>query len=262
MQVNANGIDIHYEMHGPPGAPVVLLSHSLATDLRMWAPQAALAHDYRLLSYDTRGHGRSGVTPGDYTLELLAADALALVDALAIERVHWVGISMGGMVGQAFALANPERLAGIALCATLCEFPPDAAEAWQARVHTAGEQGMAALVEPTIERWFSPAFAGSGDATVQSVREMIRATPVQGYVACCRAIMGLDYTGRLADLRLPALVMVGEDDPSTPVSASQQIHGRIPGSRLRVIRGARHLCNIEKAGEFNAALAEFLAATT
>ncbi len=258
MQINANGINIHYTLEGPPDAPVILFSHSLATDAGMWAAQASFAGDYRLLNYDTRGHGNSGAPGGDYSLQSLADDAAALLTALDIDRVHWVGISMGGMIGQAFALAYPRRLLSLSLCDTMSELPAGAAPAWEERIRTAVEQGMEALVAPTIERWFSPAFTASAHDQVDRIRAMIRATPVVGYLGCSRAIMALDLTERLSAITAATLIVVGEDDPSTPPAASELIHGRINGSQLQVVPGARHLCNIEKAGEFNAVLQTFL----
>ncbi len=259
MKRRIDDIDVHYEIDGPAGAPVVMLSHSLATTLAMWSPQLPmLARDFRVLRYDTRGHGETGAPATDYTLERLAEDAAGLLDALAIDRVHWVGISMGGMIGQTLALAHPQRIASLALCDTTSRVPAETGPAWEARIGAAQATGLAPLVETTIDRWFSPQFRERDPATVDAVREMIRRTPVAGYVGCCRAIMKLDLTDRLAEIHCPTLVVVGECDEGTPVAASETIQRGIAGARLVVLPGARHLSNIEAAAPFNAALREHL----
>lgn len=259
MKIHANGIDVHYLLEGPDSAPVILFSHSLATHLDTWAPQAkALADDYRVLRYDTRGHGDTDTPPGPYTFNLLAEDAVRLLDALRIDKAHWVGISLGGMIGQAFALAYPDRLLSLSLCDTASELPADAHSVWNERIATATTQGMEPLVEPTIERWFSPGFIEREPQTVEVIREMIRATSVLGYVGCSQAIMQLDFTEQLAEIRVPTAIIVGEDDPGTPVSASQLIHEKISGSELIILPEAFHLSNLEKADEFNRALRSFV----
>jgi len=182
-RTTANGIDIHYELAGPEGAPVVTLSHSIATDSRMWASQVeTLASRFRVLCFDTRGHGRTDAPPGAYSLGRLAEDANALLAALGIERTHFVGLSMGGMIGQVLALTHPERLRSLALCDTSARMPPEMGPIWDERIATALTSGMEALVEPTIGRWFTPGFIEARSEVVDSVREMIRATDVQGYV--------------------------------------------------------------------------------
>ena len=260
MQTTANGNSVRYEIEGAEDAPVVTLSHSLAVCLAMWEDQMpVLRDDYRVLRYDTRGHGGTEATDGDYTLELLADDLFALLDVLVIETTHFVGLSLGGMIGQTAALKDQGRFRSLALCDTLSRVPPDALGMWDERIATARSAGMGALVEPTIERWFSPGFCQRRKDKVDAVREMIRSTPVAGYCGCGRAISRLDLTDALTAIRVPTLVMVGEDDPGTPVAAHRVIHERIAGSELVVIAGALHLSNVEQAGAFNAALTGFLA---
>jgi 3-oxoadipate enol-lactonase len=238
---------------------VILFNHSLATHLGMWNPQITpFSKDYRVLCYDTRGHGDTDAPRGPYTLASLARDAANLLDVLGIDKVHWVGISMGGMIGQAFALAYPDRLMSLALCDTTSEIPAEAHSVWNERIETARTQGMESLVEPTIDRWFSPGFVQRQPQTVETIRDMIRATPVEGFIGCSQAIMQLDFTGRLAEIRAPTLILVGEDDPGTPVAASELIHANMKGSELVVLPGARHLTNIEKTEDFNHALRDFL----
>ncbi|MGI9332860.1 MAG: alpha/beta fold hydrolase [Gammaproteobacteria bacterium] len=259
MKISANGIEVHYSLEGPRSAPVVMMSHSLATDAGMWDPQAAmLARAYRVLRYDTRGHGATDAPSGPYSLEMLTGDAHALTEALGIGEAHWVGISMGGMIGQMFALMYPQRLLSLSLCDTMCVLPPEALGAWRERIDTAESEGMEPLVAPTIDRWFSPEFVEREPAAVDRIRDTIRATPVAGYVGCSHAIMQLNLTTRLREIDMPTLIVVGEDDPGTPVAASEQIHAEIADSRLVILPGARHLSNLEAAPGFNAALSGFL----
>jgi 3-oxoadipate enol-lactonase len=257
--LRANGIEIHYVLEGPSGAPVVTLSHSLATHLGMWEPQvAALASRYRLLRYDTRGHGSTEVSPGPYTLEQLARDALALLDALGIERTHWLGLSMGGMIGQVLALHAPERLRSLILADTTSRIPAEAKPLWEERIRTAETRGMEPLVEPTLGRWFTPGFRQRRPEVVARVAAMIRGTDPRGYVGCCHAIAALDLTDRLGAVRLPTLVIVGAEDQGTPVAAAETIHRAIAGSELRVIPDAAHLANLEQPEVFTEAVQGFL----
>lgn len=257
--LRANGIQIHYLLEGPSGAPVVTLSHSLATHLGMWEPQvAALASRYRLLRYDTRGHGSTEVTTGPYTLEQLARDALGLLDALGIERTHWLGLSMGGMIGQVLALQAPHRLRSLLLADTTSRIPAEAKPLWEERIRAAETQGMEPLVEPTLGRWFTAGFRQRHPEVVARVAAMIRGTDPRGYVGCCHAIAALDLTDRLGAVRLPTLVIVGAEDQGTPVAAAETIHRAIAGSELRVIPSAAHLANLEQPEAFTEAVLQFL----
>ncbi len=260
MRISANGITMNYALEGPASAPVVTMSHSLATDLSMWDGQmAALAARYRVLRYDTRGHGGSDAPAGAYSLDQLADDARALLGALGIARTHWVGLSMGGMIGQTLALKAPGLLASLSLCDTSSRIPVEARPVWAERIKTAETQGMEALVEPTISRWFTAPFISAHKDVVDRVRRMIRATPAAGYVGCCHAISVLDLTEKLASIRLPAVVIVGEEDQGTPVAASQAIQERIAGAELVILKSASHLSNIEQPEAFTSALTSFLA---
>ena len=259
MQIDANGISVAYELAGPGDAPVVVFSHSLATNFAMWSPQfEALQRHYRVLRYDTRGHGRTSAPDGAYDLEMLAADAVALLDALDLARVNWVGLSMGGMIGQVLALDHGARLATLALCDTASAIPAAAASTWDERIANAQDNGMEALVGPTIERWFTPPFIQSAAAIVDPVRAMIRATPVAGFVGCCQAIRTLNLTARLKQIDLPTLVIVGEDDVGTPVAASEVMVAEIGGAELVVLPSASHLSNLEQPDRFTGALLGFL----
>jgi 3-oxoadipate enol-lactonase len=260
MKVIANGITTAYTLDGPASAPVVTLSHSLATDLSMWDPQMqALTARYRVLRYDTRGHGGTDAPAGAYVLDQLADDARALLAALGITRTHWIGLSMGGMIGQAIALTSPEVLASLALCDTTSRVPAEAKPIWDERIRAAETQGMEPLVEPTIGRWLTPPFRAERADVVDRVRAMIRRTDPRGYVGCCHAIAALDLTDRLVSIRLPTLVVVGEEDQGTPVAASRAIHEQIKGAELVIIKSASHLSNMEQPEAFTRAITGFLA---
>ena len=181
----ANGIGVEYEVAGPPGVSVVTFSHALATHLGMWEPQAAAtAARYRVLRYDTRGHGGSDAPAGPYTLAQLAEDARALLDGVGVKRTHFVGISMGGMIGQWLALTYPERLQSLVLCDTSARMAPEAGEIWDERTAAAARDGMAPHVEPTIGRWFTPAFVKEHPEVVDPLRAMIRSTDPRGFAGC------------------------------------------------------------------------------
>lgn len=259
MRTRANGIDIEYQVAGTAG-PWVTLSHSLACNNAMWEPQiAALASRYRVLRYDTRGHGGTTATPAPYTLELLADDARALLDTLGIRRTHWIGLSLGGMIGQTFALRHADRLDSLVLCDTTSRYPREAAALWDERIRSAEASGMAALAEPTLARWFTEAYLRNHPEVMATFAAAIAATPLAGYAGCGRAIATIDLTERLRALAVPALVIVGEQDPGTPVAMAREIAGAIPGAELVVLPSAAHLSNVEQAERFNGALLAFLA---
>ncbi|MCX5733935.1 MAG: 3-oxoadipate enol-lactonase [candidate division NC10 bacterium] len=259
MKLTANGIGIHYTLNGPAGAPVVTLSHSLATNLAMWEPQvAALASKFRVLRYDTRGHGGTDAPAGAYALEQLAEDARALLGELGIERTHFVGLSMGGMIGQTLALKHPEIFRSLVLCDTSSRVPAEARPMWDERIRTAETQGMEPLVEGTIARWFTPSYIAGHPEVVDPVRAMIRQTPPKGFAGCGHAIKMLDLTDQLPRIGTPTQVVVGEDDPGTPVAASRVIHERIRGSELVILPSAAHLSNIEQPEAFTHAVLAFL----
>jgi 3-oxoadipate enol-lactonase len=260
MKITANGISVNYTLDGSASAPVVTLSHSLATDLSMWDPQMkALTAKYRVLRYDTRGHGGTDAPAGAYTLDQLADDAQALLKALGVAKTHWIGLSMGGMIGQTLALKSPDIFLSLSLCDTSSRIPAEAKPLWADRIKTAQTQGMEPLVEGTIGRWFTAPFREQRKDVVDPVREMIRSTPPQGYAGCCAAISALDLTDRLPAIKIPTLVVVGEEDQGTPVAASQAIQAKIAGSQLEILKSAAHLANMEQPEAFTKALTTFLA---
>ncbi len=260
MKATANGIGVNYTIDGPADAPVVTLSHSLAADLAMWEPQMkALTATYRVLRYDTRGHGGTDAPAGAYTLEQLSEDARALLQGLGVTKTHWIGLSMGGMIGQTLALSSPGLFLSLSLCDTSSRVPAEARPIWQERIKTAETQGMDPLVEPTIGRWFTAPFREQRNDVVDPVRTRIRTTSPRGYAGCCAAIAQLDLTDKISAIKLPTLIVVGEEDQGTPVAASQAIHGKIAGSQLEIIKSAAHLSNLEQPEAFTRIITSFLA---
>jgi len=257
MKIQANGIDIHYEISG--NGPVVMFAHSLGSDLSIWeAQKSALAGRRTMLAYDIRGHGQTEATAGAYDFDLLAADAVALLDALMIERASFVGISLGGMIGQALALAAPQRLEKLVLADTVCRYPPEAQAAWPERIRQIESTGLGPLVAPTLERWFTAPYRAAHPEVVARIGAIIRATPLAGYVGCCHAIAALDFAMQLKALNMPTMVMVGDSDPGVPLLLAQELADAIHSARLEIIASAAHLSNIEQAAAFNQLLLEFL----
>jgi len=259
MKIRANGIEINYEIHGKEGAPWLTLSHSLACSVRMWDPQiAALKDSYRILAFDTRGHGASEATKGAYTLELLADDLHALLKQLKITSTHYCGLSMGGMIGQTFALKYPGVFQTLTLADTTSRYPAEAWALWQDRIKVVEAEGMQPLAQPTLERWFTEPFRKSSPAVVDDIRKLIVATPPAGYIGCSNAIPKINLTARLKEIQCPILVIVGADDPGTPVSMAKEIHDNAPGSKLVILPSAAHLANLEQPEGFTKALRGFL----
>ena len=257
MKLKANGIEINYQIDGD--GPVVTFSHSLACNLSMWDEQVqALKDRFRVLRYDTRGHGQTEAPSGAYTLDQLAEDLRGLLDGLGIAETHFVGLSMGGMIGQVFALKHPSRVQSLALCDTTSRYPAAAAAVWEERIRTVGAKGMEPMVAPTLERWFTAPFRARRKDVTERVGAMIRSTPPAGYVGCCHALPKISVTEKLRDVRCPALVIVGEEDPGTPVEMAREIQAALPAAELAILHRASHLSNVEQPGEFNRVLAGFL----
>ena len=250
-----NGTEINYEIHGKQGSSWLILSHSLACSVRMWDPQvAALKDRYCILNYDMRGHGKSAAPQGPYTLDMLADDVLGLMKELGIKRATYMGLSIGGMIGQTLALKRPELFDKMVLADTGHAQPPEAIKQWEERIRVAQTQGMKALVPSTMERWFTPSFRESPAA--KNIAKLIEDTPVAGYVGCGQAIMKLNTTARLKDIKLPVLAIAGEADPSAP--GTRHIGENVPGAKLVMIPKAAHIANIEQPETFNQALRGFL----
>ncbi|MCF8151108.1 MAG: 3-oxoadipate enol-lactonase [Sulfuritalea sp.] len=259
--INVNGITIRYTIEG--SGPWVTLSHSLACDLTLWDElTAVLKKHFTVLRYDTRGHGGTSLpksaSEGPYSFEQLTNDLLALLDVLKVERSHFVGISMGGMIGQHLALAEPQRLGRLVLANTTSRVPPEAGALWEERFAQVRAHGTASLAEATLERWFTAPFRVTHPQLMARVTAMIAATSVAGYIGCGEAIRRLDISDRLDAIKRPTLVIVGADDPGTPPAASEVIARAIPGARLEVIPAASHLSCLEQPEVFNRLVADFL----
>ncbi len=261
--VQAGGLTVHCELAGPAGAPVLLFANSLGTDFRIWDPVvAALGGRFRTLRYDMRGHGLTDCPPvaGDrgYSIDELAADALALMDAVGVEAAHVCGLSIGGMVAQKLTALAPGRVRSVVLCDTASRIGTP--EMWADRVAAIRAGGLAAVVDGVMQRWFTPEFGRTRPADLAGYRAMLLRTPVDGYVGCCLAIRDADLGADAAAIRCPALVVVGDQDGSTPPDLVEGLARAIPGARFEVIAGAGHIPNVERTATLVALLDGFLPA--
>jgi 3-oxoadipate enol-lactonase len=233
-----------------------MLSNSLGTNFSMWEPQKPqLAQRFRILRYDTRGHGRSSVTPGDYTIEQLGRDVLALLDTMNLERVHFCGLSMGGMIGMWLGVHAPDRLERLVLCNTAARIGTK--ESWNARIATVRAEGMKAVAAAVVERWFTPEFRAACPQKVAQARQMLENSHPEGYAANCAAIRDMDQREEIAQIAAPTLVIHGAKDPVTPPTESQFLVDQIRGA-AGVQLNAAHLSNVEQAEAFTDALCSFL----
>lgn len=253
-------IDVHHVVEGPRDAPVVLLSNSLGATMAMWEPQlAALTERYRVVRYDTRGHGGSPTVPGDATIDDLADDAIALLDRLDVERAHVVGLSIGGMTGLRLAVREPHRVDRLAvLCSSAHTGAPDA---WRDRAHTARTEGTASLADAVVGRWFTPAWAAEHPAHVAQMRATIAGTDDEGYASCCAAVGGMDQRADLASITAPTLVVSGLEDPALPPEHQRALAEAIAGARLLELSPAAHIANVEQPERVTEALLAHLGGT-
>lgn len=259
-KIRANGVELFYQLSGPEGAPVIAFSNSLGTTLDMWDAQAqALAASFRCLCYDTRGHGRSEVTDAGFSVDDLAADLAGLLDALAIERAHIVGLSLGGMTGQALAITHPEKVHRLVLVATSAYLPPE--DLWRERADIVQERGMAAVADNVIGRWFTASERDSPGAQ-ETRRRLVEAVDPRGYALCCLAIGRMDLRDRIAAIRAPTLVISGAEDPATPVAMGEEIANLISGAKFVVIPDTAHLIAVERPDALTAEIAAFLDQTS
>lgn len=257
--IAANGLTVNYDLRGPVGAPTIMFANSLGTSLAAWDQQVvALAQRYRILRMDMRGHGLTDCPAGPYTIDQLADDALAVLDALQIERVHFCGLSIGGMVAQRIAAKAPRRIASVALCDTASQIGPP--KIWDDRVAAVRAGGMAAIVDGVLGRWFTETFRDEHPVTVRGFANMLTRTPVEGYAGCCLAIRDADLRPDAARIKCPALVIVGEEDLATPPSAAQELANAIKGAHFTLIEGAAHIPIAERPDAITGLLHEFLAA--
>jgi 3-oxoadipate enol-lactonase len=239
-------VDVHHVVEGPDDAPALVLINSLGSTLAMWEPQIEdLAARFRVVRFDLRGHGRSPVPPGPYTLDDLGADVIALLDRLAIPRAHVTGVSLGGMIAMWLATHAPERVDRVVLCCTSAKLGPPSM--WQERAALVRAQGTEAVADAVVARWVSPQWAAAHPQEYRRLREMVASTPAEGYAGCCAAIEVMDQEASITAITAPTLVIAGADDPSTPPDHGARIAARIRGARMAVIPQAMHLANIEQA---------------
>jgi 3-oxoadipate enol-lactonase len=254
MLLPLQGRRIAYDLVGPDDAPTVCITHSLASDGGSWAEQLPplLQAGFRVLRIDMRGHGGSDPVAGDYTMRALADDVAAVLQALAIPRVHYIGLSIGGMIGQAFALAHGERLISAMWCDTLPASPKGAAEIWAQRMQVVREaNSLAPIADGTVERWLTDAFKAKNPGRWQQIRDTVVGTTPAGYLGCSAAILDFDFVPQLPSLRVPLLVVCGSDDPGTPASENRRLAGLVPGARYEEIAGMKHFPNVEAPDAFN-----------
>jgi 3-oxoadipate enol-lactonase len=251
-------VDLNHTFDGPPEAPVLVLGSSLGTTLAMWDAQVpAFSQRFRMLRYDTRGHGASPVPPGPYTMDGLGADVLAMLDRLGIERASFCGLSIGGMIGMWCASEAPERIDRLVLCCTVPHFPPP--ELWDERIDTVRAVGIEPMVEPALERWLPAATRRARPDLAEHLRAMVASTPPEGYAGCCEAIRDMDLRPRLGSIEAPTLVVAASADPSTPKEKVKPIAAAVPNARYVEIEGAAHIANVAQPDAFDAAVLEFLA---
>lgn len=263
MLLPLDGRVIAYDLLGPDTAPVVCMTHSLASDGGMWQEQvpALLAAGYRVLRIDMRGHGGSDPVEGDYTMSALAADVAAVLDGLAIRQVHYIGLSIGGMLGQAFALEHGHRLLSAMWCDTMPATAPGAADAWGPRIKLVREaNSLAPLAEATVERWLTDAVKTRDPGRWKQIRDTVTGTTPAGYLGCAAAILDYDFTAGLPGLKLPVLTVCGAQDVGTPPEANRRIAELVPGGRYEQIADARHFPNVEHPETFNRIMTGWLAA--
>ena len=252
-------VELHHRFDGPADAPVLVLGSSLGTTGAMWDDNVgALSARFRLLRYDTRGHGGSPAPEGPYTMDELGADVLALLDRLELERVSFCGLSIGGMIGMWLASEAPERIDRLVLCCTVPRFPPR--ELWDERIETVRAEGIEPMVEPAIERWLPPEVREARPEAADHLRALIRATAPEGYAGCCEAIRDMDLRDRLPRIEAPTLVVAGSGDPSTPAEKVHTIADHVRDAHYVELDGAAHIANMARPEEFERAVLDHLIA--
>lgn len=254
--IRVGGSDFSVQIDGPAEGPVLLLSNSLSSDLSMWDDQVPTwVQRFRVVRYDQRGHGGSIVPAGPYSMDQLGGDAIGIMDALGVEKAHFCGLSLGGMVGMWLLTHAPERIGKAVLANTAAYMGP--VELWDGRIKTARRGGMEALVEPTIERWFPEHFRLAAPATINRMRAMILRTPVEGYMGCCAAIRDMDQRTAIRSITNPVLVIIGSRDPATKPADGKLIASSVENAETLTLDTA-HISNIEQPKAFAAAVTQFL----
>lgn len=258
MRINANGIEFNCQVDGAPNAPWLVFSNSLATNLTMWDAQADyFSGHFRVLRYDQRGHGQSEAPAGRYTFDLLIADAVAIMDAFDIRKAHFCGLSMGGATAMGLAQRFADRLERVVICDSGCASSPESARQWEERIAIAEAQGMEPLVEATVARWFPAETLAANPPHLAKVRQMIAATPVNGFIGCAAALADHDFRPAIGAVRSPVLFVAGAKDGTTP-AAMRKLQALLPGSQFEELPDAGHISNLDAPALFNQALDAFL----
>lgn len=253
---DTKNLRMHYELDGPAEAPALVLSNSLGTNLSLWEPQlSTFAKTFRVLRYDSRGHGQTAASHGEYSIELLANDTLALLDTLKIQQVHFCGLSIGGLTGMWLGANAPERLHKLILSNTAPQIGN--AANWNARIKTVRENGTASISEGVVERWFTPEFRTKEPALVAKTRQMIDSTSIDGYTGSCAAVRDADLWSQVATIRTSTLVFGGSHDQSVPPAEARKLAQAIPGAHYQELTAA-HIANIEAAEQFTTQVSNFL----
>ncbi len=261
MKIQVGDIAIEYEIDGEEDGPVLMLHHSLATSLEMWDDLTlALVQMYRVVRFDARGHGKTDGPAGEYTFQQLAGDAVGLMNALGIKKATHVGLSMGGMVSQYLGIAAADRVDGLVLVSTASKMPAEAAPIWDDRIAQVKADGMAPLVDPTLERWFTREFLASGDSVIEDIKKQIASTSVNGFCGWAAAIRNLALFAHLPGVKVPTLVMVGAEDAGTPPAMAKEIALAVPGATLKIFDNASHMLPLEKPDLFIETLLDFMEA--
>jgi 3-oxoadipate enol-lactonase len=257
MKTTANGININHQIDGKEGAPWLILSNSLITNMSMWDDQAdGLKNDFRILRYDQRGHGGSDAPPGKYSFDMLTKDVIGLMDALSIPRAHFCGLSMGGMTALFLGQRHGDRFDRIIACDCGPASTPQSAQQWKERIDLGADKGMDALADVTIPRWFPPEFVATKAPVLDKIRGMITSTPYQGFAGCAYALSDYDLKPGLAGIKNPVLLICGTKDATYP--GIKAINAAVPGSKLVDIEGAGHISNVEQPAKFTQAIRDFL----
>jgi len=254
--IDADGCPLNVEVEGSLGAPVLMLSNSLGTDLHMWDDQASeWAKHFRLVRYDRRGHGKSGLTPGPYSMERLGKDVLAILDALKIAKTSWCGLSMGGMVGQWLGANAPGRIEKLIL-SNCTDYYADKGP-WNDRIKIIREKGLKFIVAGNMERWFTKGFRDAHPEVIARFTEMFLATKLDGYIACGEAVRDMDHRAFLPKIKAPTLIIAGRHDPATTLAIGESMRDRIPGAKLAVMEAA-HISNAEQPQAYTETVLGFL----
>ncbi len=254
--IDADSCKLYVEVEGPPTAPVLMLSNSLGTNLHVWDEQAPVwSRHFRVVRYDGRGHGKSEAAPGPYTMERFGRDALAIMDVLSLAKVHWCGLSMGGMVGQWLAAHAPQRIDKLILSNTSCYYPDKGP--WNDRINAVRARGLAPIADAVMKLWFTADFHARAPATVARMKDMLVATPLAGYIACCEAVRDMDHRDILQKISAPTLVMAGRHDVAIPIEMAAFIRSQIPGAALAMLDAA-HISNVEQPAVYIAEVLGFL----